>query len=169
MSHYSKVLRSKGTLERLYNMLIPQILRQFMCVSVISDIYYVYNKISFLRLYLNSLELLLHSSYKWHVLLKEQSWLTPFLIFPTGETEPAKPIPFPSASKNLLFPRLHTYHDHSVLSKSHFLAPSEGKNIFQKISYHSGVLIGSVIYISVPFGCFCMFHSTEMEVFRVNV
>lgn len=33
-SHYSKCLWSKGILEGLYNILIPQILRRFMCVCV---------------------------------------------------------------------------------------------------------------------------------------
>lgn len=33
-SHYSKFLWSKGILERLHNILIPQVLRWFMCVCV---------------------------------------------------------------------------------------------------------------------------------------
>ena len=81
-------------------------------------------------------------------MLKEQSWLIPFLIFPTRETEPAKRYFFPSASKNLLFLPLYTSHYHSVLSKSHFAAPSEGKSIFWKISCHSVVFTGSLYHFS---------------------
>lgn len=109
-------------------------------------------------------------------MLKEQSWLIPFLIFPTRETEPAKWYFFPSASKNLLLLPLYTSHYHPVLSKSHFAAPSEGKSIFWKISCHSVVFTGSLYhfskihFISVPFECFCLSHRTEMAVlFRICV
>ena len=109
-------------------------------------------------------------------MLKEQSWLIPFLIFPTRETEPAKQHFF------LLLQRIFYFfpctHPLITLSfPSHILLLLQKVKVFFE-KYHITLLYSLAVYtislrltcISTPFECFCLSHRTEMVVlFRICV